>query len=53
MGSRKHLGNAKALLPTNSIAGDRPRLTCVIDPSLALSRYGLPLVKQLAEVMEM
>lgn len=53
MGSRKHLENAKALLPTYSITCDRPRLTCVIDPTLALSRYGVPLVKQLAEVMEM
>jgi hypothetical protein len=32
--------------------GDRQLRSCVIDPALALSSYGLPLVQQLKEVME-
>ncbi len=39
-------------LPTFSLEFDHQRRTCIIDPTLALSRYGIPLVKQLGELME-
>ncbi len=32
---------------------DRPPLTCVIDPTLALTQYGLPLTQQLAQELEL
>lgn len=41
------------VLPPNLIAIARPPRTCVIDPTLALSRYGVPLIKQLGSVMEL
>ncbi|GAB4226250.1 MAG: hypothetical protein Kow00121_54420 [Elainellaceae cyanobacterium] len=36
-----------------SISIQQRRCACVLDPTLALSDYGLPLVKQLAELMEL
>jgi hypothetical protein len=42
-----------ALLPDFSISLQQRRWACVIDPMLALSEYGLPLVKQLGEIMEL
>jgi len=41
------------LVPDLSITLNQRRWACVLDPTLALSIYGLPLVKQLGEVMEL
>jgi hypothetical protein len=41
------------LVPDFSITLNQRRWACVLDPSLALSDYGLPLVKQLGEFMEL
>lgn len=41
------------LIPDFSITLNQRRWACVIDPTLALSDYGLPLVKQLGELMEL
>jgi hypothetical protein len=41
------------LSPNISITLSQQHLTCVLDPSLALSNYGLSLAKQLGEVMEL
>ncbi len=41
------------LVPNLSIALHQRRWACVLDPTLALSDYGLPLVKQLGELMEL
>jgi hypothetical protein len=41
------------LLPDFSISLQQRRWACVVDPMLALSEYGLPLVKQLGEMMEL
>lgn len=40
-------------LPTLSVKFSQQHRTCILDPTLALSRYGLPLVKQLGTVMEL
>jgi hypothetical protein len=40
-------------LPTISVKLAQQRCTCVLDPTLALSRYGLTLVKQLGTVMDL
>lgn len=40
------------LLPSETTC-DRQLRTCIIDPVLALSPYGLPLIKQLRSVMEL
>ena len=42
-----------ALFPDLSVTFSPRRWTCVLDPTLALSEYGLPLVKQLGEVMDL
>lgn len=42
-----------AAIPDLNVTISQPRWACVLDPTLALSRYGLPLVKQLNEVMEL
>jgi hypothetical protein len=42
-----------ALVPNFSITLSQRRWACVLDPTLALSSYGLPLVKQLGELMEL
>jgi hypothetical protein len=42
-----------ASLPTLSVKLSQPRRNCILDPALALSRYGLPLVKQLGTVMDL
>jgi hypothetical protein len=39
-------------LPTFSIKFSQQCRTCVLDPTLVLSRYGISLVKQLGELME-
>jgi hypothetical protein len=41
------------LIPDFSITLNQRRWVCVLDPALALSNYGLPLVKQLGELMEL
>jgi hypothetical protein len=41
------------LVPDFSISINQRRWACVLDPVLALSEYGLPLVKQLGELMEL
>lgn len=41
------------LIPDFSITLNQRRWACVLDPTLALSDYGLPLVKQLGELMEL
>jgi hypothetical protein len=41
------------LLPTFSVTLSQRRWTCVLDPLLALSPLGLPLTKQLGQVMEL
>jgi hypothetical protein len=41
------------LSPEISVKCDRSRRTCVLDPMLALSAYGIPLVKQLGTVMDL
>jgi hypothetical protein len=41
------------LLPDFSISLQQRRWACVLDPMLALSEYGLPLAKQLGELMEL
>jgi hypothetical protein len=41
------------LLPDLSISLQQRRWACILDPMLALSDYGLPLVKQLGELMEL
>jgi hypothetical protein len=41
------------LLPDFSITCSQRRWACVLDPTLALSEYGLPLVKQLGEVIDL
>lgn len=41
------------LVPDFSITLTQRRWACVLDPTLALSTYGLPLVKQLGELMEL
>jgi hypothetical protein len=41
------------LLSDFSISLQQRRWACVLDPMLALSEYGLPLVKQLGEIMEL
>jgi hypothetical protein len=40
------------LSPELSIKFNQPHRTCVLDPMLALSIYGIPLVKQLGTVMD-
>lgn len=42
-----------ALFPDLSVTLSQRRWACVLDPTLALSEYGLPLVKQLGEVMDL
>lgn len=42
-----------ALVPDFSMTLRQRRWACVLDPTLALSNYGLPLVKQLGELMEL
>ncbi|MBW4694604.1 MAG: hypothetical protein KME27_22880 [Lyngbya sp. HA4199-MV5] len=42
-----------ALVSDFSITLNQRRWACVLDPTLALSNYGLPLVKQLGELMEL
>ncbi len=42
-----------ALLPDLSISMTQRRWSCVLDPTLTLSDYGLLLVKQLGELMEL
>ncbi len=44
---------AATLMPDFSITLNQRRWACVLDPTLALSDYGLPLVKQLGELMEL
>jgi hypothetical protein len=39
--------------PELSVKFHQPRRTCVLDPLLALSSYGIPLVKQLGTVMDL
>jgi hypothetical protein len=39
--------------PSHLRRGDRKNLVCVIDPALALSRYGVTLIKQLGKAMEL
>jgi hypothetical protein len=41
------------LIPDLSITLNQRRWVCVLDPALALSSYGLPLVKQLGGLMEL
>jgi hypothetical protein len=41
------------LVPDFSISIHQRRWACVLDPTLALSEYGLPVVKQLGELMEL
>ncbi|MCX7595226.1 MAG: hypothetical protein N2235_15995 [Fischerella sp.] len=41
------------LSPNISITLSQQRLTCVLDPSLVLSNYGLSLTQQLGEVMDL
>ena len=41
------------LVPNFSITLNQRRWACVLDPALALSDYGLPLVKQLGELTEL
>jgi hypothetical protein len=41
------------LIPDLSITLNQRRWVCVLDPTLALSNYGLPLVKQLGGLMEL
>jgi hypothetical protein len=41
------------LFPDLSVTLSQRRWACVIDPTLALSEYGLPLVKQLGEVLDL
>ncbi|MBR8834778.1 MAG: hypothetical protein DSM106950_12250 [Stigonema ocellatum SAG 48.90 = DSM 106950] len=41
------------VLPPSLIAIARPPRSCVIDASLALSQYGVPLIQRLGEVMEL
>jgi hypothetical protein len=42
-----------ALFPDLSVTVSQRRWACVLDPTLTLSEYGLPLVKQLGEVMDL
>jgi hypothetical protein len=42
-----------AVLPEFSITISQKRRACVLDPTLALSPYGIPLVRRLGEVMEL
>jgi hypothetical protein len=42
-----------ALFPNLSVTFSQRRWACVLDPTLALSEYGLPLVKQLGEVLDL
>ena len=42
-----------ALFPDLSVTVSQRRWACVLDPILALSEYGLPLVKQLGKVMDL
>lgn len=42
-----------AVVPDFSISFSRRRTACVLDPTLALSDYGLPLAKQLGELVEL
>ena len=54
MASRTYWKNAKSrAMSPEAIICDRQHWTCIIDPALALSRYGVPLVKQLGKVMEL
>lgn len=39
--------------PELSVKFDRSHRTCILDPMLALSSYGIPLVKQLGTVMDL
>jgi hypothetical protein len=41
-----------AVLPDLSVTITQRRWACVLDPTLALSHFGLPLVKRLGDVME-
>lgn len=41
------------MLLTSGTTRDRQPRTCIIDPILALSPYGLPLIKQLRSIMEL
>ncbi len=43
----------KTLSPSIPVKLIKDRYSCVLDPTLALSDYGLPLVKQLGEVMDL
>lgn len=40
------------LLPNLSVKFNQQRWCCILDPTLALSSYGIPLIEQLSEVME-
>ena len=42
-----------AAIPDLNVTISQKRWACVLDPMLTLSRYGLPLVKQLNEVVEL
>ncbi len=42
-----------AVFPDLSLTVSQRRWACVLDPTLALSRFGLLLVKRLGEVMEL
>lgn len=47
------LSNMTAILPEFQVNISQKRKTAVIDPALALSPYGIPLVRRLAETMEL
>jgi hypothetical protein len=42
-----------ALFPDLSVTLSQRRWACVLEPTLALSEYGLPLAKQLGEVLDL
>jgi len=41
------------MLPSTLKIQDRPSMTCVLDPALALSQHGVALVKSLGSIMEL
>jgi hypothetical protein len=51
--SRGEMDMTAALLTDFSIQINQRRWACVLDPTLVLSDYGLPLVKQLGELVEL
>src|SRR5215510_15785019 len=48
-----HGGALAMLVPPLSINLSQRRITCVLDPSLALSRYGLSVARGLGDVLEL